>query len=53
MFAFLALPAHEVECPGDLCGAVVDLSVARVVLVRVGLDPLVRDYVAGRRLQDL
>ena len=40
------VPAHEVERPGDLCGAVVDLPVARVVLVRVGRDPLVRDYVA-------
>ena len=37
------LPAHEVEGPGHLGGAVVHLLVARVVLVRVGLDPLVRD----------
>ena len=44
------LPAHEVEGPGDLVCAVVDLLVAGVVLVRVGLDPLVGDYVAGRRL---
>ena len=45
------LPAHEVEGPGDLVCAVVDLLVAGVVLVRVGLDPLVGDYVAGRRLK--